>query len=238
VKHKKPLEVITVTQAALSTGFSMSSAENLIQDLTWGKMIWFVVAGLGLWAFKKDWIGITTFGPYDRGFRELFGRPGRLLGQGPHPHIIGLGNLRRASVANATVLLSNRVSVQGRVYLYKFQLVIHIVDKREQIYAAIYETFDEGKKDQYNAQRIAYVMNTIEEVIRDILETTGDCSQVTVEAITRQCGDHLLLMCGTAITKVMNTEFTPVDAQILKDGMLEGERTGAVLPFPQQQQTA
>ena len=215
----------------------MSSVESFTQDLSWGKMIWFIIAGLGIWAFKKDWVGITTFGPYDRGFREWFGRPGRLLGQGPHPHIIGLGNLRRASVANTTVLLSNRVTVLDKVYLYKFQLVIHIVDKREQIYAAIYETFDESKKDQYNAQRIAYVMNTVEEVIRTILETTGDCTQVTAEAIIKQCGDHLLLMCGTAIAKVMNTEFTAVDAQIIKDGMLESGPPGAaktVVPFPSQ----
>lgn len=224
-----------MSQVALSTGFSMSSMESFAQDLTWSKMIWFVVAGLGLWAFKKDWIGITTFGPYDRGFRELFGRPGRLLGQGPHPHIIGLGNLRRASVANATVLLTNRVTIKGKVYLYKFQLGINIVDKREQIYAAIYETFDENKKDQYNAQRMAYVMNTVEEVVRQILESTGDCDAVTIEAINRQCGDHLLLMCGTAINRVMNTEFTPVDAQIIKDGILESGNPGSVLPFPSQQ---
>lgn len=224
-----------MSQVVLTAGFSMSSMENITQDLTWGKMIWFIIAGLGIWAFKKDWIGITTFGPYDRGFRELFGRPGRLLGQGPHPHIIGLGNLRRASVASATVLLSNRVTIEGRVYLYKFQLGINIVDKREQIYAAIYETFDENKKDQYNAQRIAYVMNTAEEVIREILESTGDSGEVTVEAINRRCGDHLLLMCGTGISKVMNTEFTPVDAQIIKDGMLESENRGSVLPFPSQQ---
>lgn len=220
-----------MTQAAL-LGTSLDT--SALTDLNIGKMIWLALAGLAVWAFKKDWIGIVTFGPYDRGFREFLGRPRKLLCQGPHPHIIGLGNLRRASVATTTMAISNRVTIEERVYLYKLQIGTRIVDQRDRIYAAIYETFDEGKKDQYNAQRIAYVTNKIEEAVRNVLESSGSTESVTVEHINQKCRDHLLLMCGTEVTQVMITEFTAVDAQIIKDGVLEsgtpdGGRT--VIPF-------
>lgn len=210
---------------------------STIAGMDWGKLIWLVFAGFGVWAFKKDWIGVTTFGPYDRGFREFFGRPGRLIGQGPHPHIVGLGNLRRASVATSIISLTNRVIVNEHVYLYIFEVSIHIKDEIDHIRSAIYRTFDENKKDLYNSQRVAYVKNTLEQAIRELIETTGTETSVSVESLNGRCKDHLLLMCGTEIDKVMLTEFTPVDAQIIKDGMLESGPNPAartVVPFPHQ----
>ena len=41
-------------------------------------------------------------------------------------------------------------------------------------------------------------------------------------------------MCGTEVTQVMLTEFTAVDAQIIKDGVLETDNPGSgrtVIPF-------
>lgn len=227
-----------MTQAAL-LGTSLDT--SALSDLNIGKMVWLALAGLAVWAFKKDWIGIVTFGPYDRGFREFLGRPRKLLRQGPHPHIIGLGNLRRASVATMTMAISNRVTVDERVYLYKLQIGTRIVDQRDRIYSAIYETFDEGKKDQYNAQRIAYVTNKIEEAVRVLLESGNSADVITAERISQMCGDHLLLMCGTEVTQVMLTEFTVVDAQIIKDGVLESggpENDRTVIPFQSHSHTA
>ena len=237
------LQAVHLTPGAILTSTDLNT---LMGDFSWGKLLWLMGAGLLVWAFKKDWIGVVTFGPYDRGYREFFGRPGRLLGQGPHPHIIGIGNLRRASVATSIVNLSGRVTVSERVYMYIFVVGVNIVDLNEHVHSAIYKTFDENRKDSYNAQRMSYVKNAIEKEIREIVEGGLDClnpdaqiAKVTQEALMNRCADHLLLVCGTEINRVMLTEFTPVDSQIIKDGMLElqsnddGSRT--VVPFPNPQ---
>lgn len=228
-----------MTRAALF----MSTADlGAVQDLGWKSLLIIPIGALVAWAFKKDWVGIVTFGPYDRGFREFFGRPGRLLKQGPHPHIVGLGNLRRASTAISVLTMSNRVNLEGRVYSYTLEVMIHIKDEAEHIHAAIYKTFDEGKKDSYNAQRLIYVRTTIEETARMLFESEGAGAAITAAALTERCGDHLLLMCGTVIERAMITELTPVDAQIIKDGMTEnrllGDERPVVIPFRQQSELA
>lgn len=237
------LQAVHISSALVPTSTDINT---LMGDFSWGKLLWLMGAGLLVWAFKKDWIGIVTFGPYDRGYREFFGRPGRMLGQGPHPHIIGIGNLRRASVATSIVTLGGRVTVGGRIYAYIFVVGINIVDLREHVHSAIYKTFDENKKDSYNAQRIDYVKNAIEKEVREIIEGGLECpspeaqiAKVTQESLSGRCADHLLLVCGTEINRVMLTEFTPVDSQIIKDGMLElqpnGEGSTTVVPFPSSQ---
>ncbi len=205
-----------MTRTALATSLPMGvPSPSEIIALGLANIFYLLMVGLVVWAFKKGWIGIVTFGPYDRGYREFFGRPGRLLRTGPHPHVIGLGNLRRASVAESIIEISRRVRVDDVIFSYYLTIVVQIVDEANHVWSAIYNTFDEKKTDAYNAQRLAYVERRIEGSIRSLLEDGQDIDDITVELLLGECGDQILLKSGTAVRQMIVNEFTVADAQLI-----------------------
>lgn len=209
-----------MTRTALASSLPMGlPTPSEIIALGLANIFYLLVVGLVVWAFKKGWIGIVTFGPYDRGYREFFGRPGRLLKTGPHPHVIGLGNLRRASVAESIIELTKRVRIKNRVYVYSMTVVVQIVDEANHVWSAIYNTFDEKKSDAYNAQRLAYVERKIEGSVRRLLEADTPIDEIDERKLKNECGDKILLKSGTAIREVIVGEFTWTDSDIVANAI-------------------
>lgn len=187
-------------------------------DLGWGNLLYLLIVGLVVLAFKNNWIGIITFGPNDRGLREFFGRPRKLLRDGPHPYIKGLSNMRRASIAVSVIDIEKRVHIAGRTWDYKLAISVRILDARSAIMAAIYTTFDETKTDAYNAQRLSYIHRTVAAAIKALVEEDAvPFGGLSSELIMDKCGEDLIATCGTEVVTVMLSECAPSDAQTIAD---------------------
>lgn len=229
-------EVVIVTQTVpmASSALPMSWQEFL--NLGFGNILYFALAGLIALAFKNEWIGIVTFGPFDRGLREFFGRPRKLLVQGPHPYIKGLSNMRRVSVANSVIDVGGRVihATEKKVYEYKLSFLVAVIDEIAHIKTAVYYTFDETKADAYNAQRQAYIVRRIAAAVRTLIEDDGlDFADLTVEKIAEKCSEDLIKFTGSQINGLTGCECTPVDAQIVADQMGGDSRLpGSVVGVP------
>lgn len=205
-----------------------------ILDMGWWNLLYLAFGGLIALALKNNWIGIMTFGPLDRGLREFFGRPRRLLGQGAHPYIKGLSNMRRVSVANTVIDVGGRVTIMQRVFEYKLSFLVAVIDELTHIKTAIYNTFDETKTDAFNAQRQAYIVRRIAAAVRELIEVDGKSfAELTVENIAAKCADDLVKYCGSEINGLTGCECAPVDAQIVADQMGGDNRVpGSVAGVP------
>ena len=208
----------------------MLPQENISSILEGGfnKIMLLIGVGLLVWAVKTNKVGIASFGPNDRGFRESWGKPGWVLKQGPHPHMLGLGTIKQASIAVSSVTLNKIVVFEKKKYLVEATFYYRNIDTKEMLLRAIYNTFDENKQNQYNAQRNAYIRGKLEAAIWDITISSEHVKpSFSLDSFNQYCKSDLEDQCGTELTSVAFAGMVLVDAEILKSGLIAGPDDGA-----------
>ena len=243
---------------AAQTALSIVSELPTIGDikaLGWANLIWIIALGLiiliGRVVVQKELIGVSAFGPTDRGYRERRGRPGKYLTTGLRWYMVGLGKHRRTTIAKLSIpVVAEGVTREKRVIKIAGDIETQVIDSKEAVYSAIYRTADEqrGKGDTHNQERINAIKGAVQQALLKIIqETETGEPEVSLERIL-QClipapkrdsdltsqdyiieeGGHISVetyleaICGTAAQYFMPEALRPVDAQLQKEGLADG----------------
>lgn len=221
-----------------------------IKEMGWANTIWIVGVILLVLIIRvivqKELIGIASYGPTDRGYRERRGKPGKYLTTGLHWYMIGLGRHRRTTLAKLSIPIDAEGCTQKDVaYLVKGSLTTQVLDTKEDVYSAIYRTADEqrGLGDKHNAERVQAIQEVCSLALLKIIEgTESGRPEVTLEKMLActipvperdldlvEAGyihgeitveKYIKAVCGSAALYVTPKAKRPVDAQMLKDGLL------------------
>lgn len=197
----------------LPTGLDV---EKLLEQGVMGA-IWLALGLIAFaigWGINREKIKLVPFMYGDRGFLEIFGYRTRLLIQGGSwPYVEGLVTESKTTVRKQTIRIARRDKVDNDIVVTQIDLVIHVIDTKEKILAAIYEFMDPenagGLSDGINLQFRRYIEMTICSAAMTLVEgDTLTCRVDLVEQFESICGASLDKV-GVKIDEVFLIEHAP-----------------------------
>ena len=166
------------------------------------------------WGINREKIKLVPFMYGDRGFLEIFGyRTGLLIQGGSWPYIEGLVTESKTTVRKQTIRIVRRDKIDNDMIITLIDLVIHVIDTKEKIRAAIYEFMDPanagGLSDGVNLEFRRYIeMITCSAAMTLVEQNSLSNRACLVEQFEKLCGDRLDKV-GVTIDEVFLIEHAP-----------------------------